>query len=112
MGAIKVEGVAELQAFLGDQAKLSAVRKAVMKNGARLQSRAMHNAPVKTGFLRRSIGLEIADNGLTAIVEPTASYAPYQEYGTRFMQAHPFVRPALASTEPEFERDIKKALEG
>ena len=45
-------------------------------------------------------------------VEPTAEYAPYLEYGTRFMKEHPFVKPALEKVKPKFIRDVKKIMGG
>ena len=47
-----------------------------------MQEKAQRNAPVDTGHLKRSIGLETTDAGMAAEVEPTADYAPYVELGT------------------------------
>ena len=50
------------------------VKRIVKSNGAALQESAQRKVPVDTGNLKRSIGLEIRDSGLTAEVEPTAEY--------------------------------------
>jgi HK97 gp10 family phage protein len=35
--------------------------------------------------------------GLLAIIGTSTHYAPYIEFGTRYMAAQPFLRPALAA---------------
>ena len=81
---IKITGMKELQKKLERCEKLEAVKTVVKKNGSELQAKAQGKAPVDTGHLKRSIGLDITDEGLTAEIEPTADYAAYVEYGTRF----------------------------
>lgn len=104
---IKIEGIAELDKKLARSIKKQAVRSIVKKNGAALQKKAQKNAPVDTGTLERSIGLEIKDDGMTAVVEPTAEYAAYVEYGTRFMKAQPYLKPAFEEQQRKFESDMK-----
>ena len=48
---------------------------------------------------------------MTAEVEPTADYAPYVEYGTRFMEAQPYLKPAFDDQKEKFKRDMKKLVE-
>jgi HK97 gp10 family phage protein len=50
-------------------------------------------APVRTGFLRDSIGCDI--EGLDLTLYAGADYASYVEFGTRRMSAEPFLRPAF-----------------
>ena len=50
-------------------------------------------APVRTGALRDSIVAEMT-GALTATAGTPITYAIYQEFGTRFMAAHPFLIPA------------------
>ncbi len=54
-------------------------------------------APVRTGNLRRSITHRVLGDGKRwyALVGTNVKYAIFQEYGTRFHVAHPFMRPAL-----------------
>lgn len=78
------------------------------------ENEAKRNAPVDTGNLRRSIHSIVYSDGQVVGVDtdrPLPPYAPgsgvvgyigtncgygvYQELGTRFMDAHPFLRPAL-----------------
>ncbi len=121
MAGIRIEGLDELEKQLKKNATLNDVRKVVRKHAADLQTKAQRKAPVGTpastgipgyvgGTLKRSIGLEIRDNGLTAEVEATAEYAPYVEWGTRFMKAQPFIKPALEEVEPRFKSDMQKLV--
>lgn len=54
-------------------------------------------APWKTGRLRSSITHEVSrdDRGLYGRWGTNVEYALFQEFGTRHMPAHPFLRPAL-----------------
>lgn len=108
---IKLTGVRELQKKLKQNAVLDDVKQVVKHNGSELQTKAQRNAPVDTGNLKRSTGLGIRDKGMTAEVEPTAEYAPYVEYGTRFMNAQPFVGPAFHEQKEKFIKDLKKLVE-
>jgi HK97 gp10 family phage protein len=60
------------------------------------------NAPELTGYLRANIGenTHASTAGIEVVVGPgkKAFYAIFQEFGTRFQGAKPFVRPAFEST--------------
>lgn len=107
---IKITGMNELRTGLDKRMDLKAVRTVVQKNGADLQRNAQEKAPVDTGTLWRSIGLDLTDSGLTAIIAPTVEYAPYQEFGTRYMDAQPFVGPAFNEQKNKFVNDLKKLV--
>ena len=104
MPKIKLEGMEKLQVKLKKNVQMSDVK----ENGKSLQEAAQRKAPVDTGTLKRSIGLEIRDGGLTAEVEPTAEYAAYVEYGTRYMNAQPYMRPSYTAQKEQFKSDLKK----
>ncbi len=95
MPKVKIVGVEKLQKKLRKNVDMEEVKKVVRHNGAEMQAKVQRNAPIDTGNLRRSVGLEIRDNGLTAESEATAEYAGYVEYGTRYMKAQPYMRPAF-----------------
>jgi len=63
----------------------------------RVRNMAKRLAPVDRGILRASIQQEIRqEHGeLTARIGTNVKYAVYQEFGTRYMKAQPFLRPAL-----------------
>ena len=93
---IKVDGMAQTRVLLKAIASKeeAAARKLVKEGAALVQERAMRTVPVDTGNLKRSILIDIAPDGLSGTVTATADYAAYVEYGTRFMGARPFMRPA------------------
>ena len=108
---IKIVGMEKLQKKLKDNVRMEDVKRVVRHNGAEMQTKAMQNAPVDTGTLKRSIGLEITDGGMSAEVEPTAEYAPYVELGTRFMEAQPYLKPAFDEQKEKCKKDMKKLVE-
>lgn len=127
MGVIRIEGLEELQKKLRKNADLDDVKKVVRQNGSELQRRIKRKADFKghyewekgkgkvfkkaTGTTKRSVSLDIKDGGLTAESGPTTDYAEYLEYGTRFMEAQPFVKPAMDEQAKQFERDLRKLVE-
>lgn len=114
MATIKVEGLDKLQKSLKEKVTLSDVKRVVRHHGAGLQERMQSEADFtrgyQTGTTKRSIGLEIKDSGFTASVGPETEYSPYLEYGTRFMDAQPFVKPAYDSQKGKFKRDMQKLV--
>ena len=109
--SIKIVGVEELQAKLKKNVRMDDVKRVVQQNGSELQSKAQNYAPVDTGTLKLSIGLNITDGGLTAKSEATAEYAPYQEWGTRYMEAQPYMKPAFNDQKHQFKSDMKRLTE-
>lgn len=116
MAVIQVMGKEELAEFLGKHKKdvIEKSKKAVKIWGSEFQKAVKQTPPTPhyTGTLVRSIRLDIADQGLTAVVYPTVHYAEYLEYGTRFMNAQPFMRPTLQKIEPMFIRTMDKIMDG
>ena len=108
---VKLSGISEMKRALEKQAKVEQMVCSVVKlNGAELQERAQRNAPVDTGNLRRSISLSVKDGGMTAEVTATADYSAYVEYGTRYMEAQPYMQPAFNVQKDIFVDDLKRAL--
>jgi len=114
MPKIKVTGLDKLQKRLKENVTMDDVKRVVSHNGAQLQKRMQDAADFtrgyQTGTTKRSIGLEITQNGFTAEVEPGTDYSPYLEYGTRFMDAQPFVKPSLDEQKAKFKRDMQKLV--
>lgn len=123
---IKFEGIEKLEKALKENVKLTDVKKVVKHHGAALQENAQENADFRghwawkkgsgrvfqkpTGTLKRSIGLEFENDGLTAVVEPGVDYAAYVELGTRFMEAQPYLKPAWEQQHTKFKRDLEKLM--
>lgn len=106
------KGNNQLVAALNERADLDLVREALRINGAELQSKAMRKAPVDTGNLKRGITIQsdLADRGMTIRVTSQAEYSPYVEYGTRYMAAKPFMRPAYKEQKAQFKADMKRIM--
>lgn len=114
MASLKITGLDKLEKALKPNATLADVRKAVRSNGSQLQRKMQQKADFskgyQTGTTKRSIGLEMQDGGYTASVGPETEYSPYLEYGTRFMEAQPFIRPALEEQKRQFFDDLEKLM--
>lgn len=114
MSGIKIKGMKELEEQLKENITLNDVKKVVRKNGSDLQRKIQRNADFEKGYqtgdTKRSIGLEITNGGMSAESEPKTEYSKYLEYGTRFMKAQPFVRPAFDEQERKFEADMQKLV--
>ena len=112
MAEIKVTGLKELEKALKENVRMDDVKRVVRHNGSQLQKKMQTNADFtkgyQTGQTKRSIGLEIVDSGFAAEVEPTTDHSPYLEYGTRFMEAQPFVGPAFNEQSEKFKRDMDR----
>ena len=121
MPKIKFEGLDSLEKKLKANVTLDDVRRVVRQNGSELHTKMMEEADFKghykgkkfkkpTGTTKRSITLDLKDGEMTAEVEPETEYSPYLEYGTRFMEAQPFVRPAFEKQADKFKRDLEKLV--
>ena len=108
--SVKIVGLARMIKGLTDiyRNSDSEIGRVVKANTAELQQKEMRSVPVDTGFLKRSILLTMKDNGLTGVVEPTATYATFVEFGTRFMAAQPYVRPNYDAQAKQFIQDMQK----
>lgn len=122
MARIEIKGLDKLEKALKEDMTLTEVKKVVRKNGSELQTKIQRNADFQghwgyvpgkgrafippTGALKGSVRLEITDGGFTAESGPTKEYGEYVEYGTRFMDAQPFVRPALEAQVRKFKSDM------
>ena len=115
-------GFDELEKLMQKSANVTnAVKAAVRRNGNELKNRMVRKADFRghyegkkfvapTGTTKRSIEEHIAADGLSVTVGPTTEYAPYLEYGTRFMQPQSFVRPAWTEQVPKFVRDLENII--
>ena len=84
-----------------------AVKKIVKEHTANMQTEAQKLAPVDTGNLKRSIRLELLKGGMAGTVISPADYSGYQEFGTRFMAAQPYMGPAWRKERPIFISELR-----
>lgn len=111
---MKLTGMDKLLKALNDKQDISDVKRVVKMNGYELEGSMKRNASFikgyQTGTTKRSMRLVYEDGGLTVKVFPTTEYAPYLEYGTRFMTAQPFVRQSYYSQFFQFQEDLKRLM--
>lgn len=118
---MKITGADKLVSALKERATLDDVFNTVKMNGSELEKKMRKRAVFKghyrgnrfiksTGATARSIYLDVTDGGLTSTVQPKMEYAPYLEYGTRFMSAQPFVRPSYAEQKKIFIKDMMRLM--
>ena len=114
MAKLKVEGLDKLEKALKENVTMDDVKRVVRHNGQELQRKIQQNADFTRGYAtgqtKRSVDLQIKDGGFTADSGPTTEYSPYLEYGTRFMDAQPFVRPAYTEQKAKFNQDMQKLV--
>ena len=114
MSGIEIKGLDKLERQLKKNVSLNDVKRVVRHNGAQLQQKIQRNAEFEKGYqtgrTKESVGLDIVDSGMTAESGPATDYAPYVERGTRFMDAQPFVEPALEEQEKKFQSDMQKLV--
>lgn len=75
-----------------------------------VEAHAKNVAPVDTGALKNSIAAERVQP-LLWHVAPHVKYAIYVEYGTRKMQAQPYMRPAAERVREPFIAAMKRLIE-
>lgn len=117
--SVKVKGLDKLEKRLKKNASLNDVKTVVSKHGTQMQQKMVQNADFRghyegkkfvkpTGATRRSIHGEKIQGGFGYEAGPTTHYSPYLEFGTRFMESQPFVKPAFEAQKKDFKRDLKK----
>ncbi|RLI18381.1 hypothetical protein DRO44_01310 [Candidatus Bathyarchaeota archaeon] len=106
-----LEGVEEFEKAVEklDSAMQRQIHEQLAKWAANVKDAAKQLAPVRTGYLRSSLYAEI--QGWTAKIGAEASYAGFVEFGTRYMQARPYIYPALQRHLPQLEQIILEALD-
>lgn len=95
----------------GMDAKLeNGIKRSLILSGVLVAQRATKKSPIDTGRLKRSITHSMPkQTGKLAYqvdVGTNVEYAPFQEFGTKFMKEQPYLRPALE----ESREDIKKLI--
>lgn len=79
--------------------------------GGVAETHAKRYSPVDTGNLQGSI-THWQYNENTEIIGTDVEYAPYQEFGTYKMAAHPFLRPAIENHVKEYVQIAKQVFKG
>lgn len=116
MANVKITGVKELVAKFQQIEKQ--MQGAILKNAALsgalvIQNSAIDKCPVDSGDLKQSIHNEISvSNATYAEIEvgTDVEYAAYVEFGTRFMAAQPYMRPAFDEESDNAVSEVGSAL--
>lgn len=69
----------------------------LLRVGIQVQNYARELCPVDTGRLRASITMDSGrdSRGAWVTIGTNVEYAPYVEFGTRYMSPQPYMRPAV-----------------
>ena len=110
MTNIVIEGGDEMVRAIRNRFNEDKVARVVKRNTAQAQQKAMRLAAVDTGFMKRSITMRIDITGLAGYIVAGASYSSYVEFGTRYMDSQPFMRPAAREQAPIFINDLRNLL--
>jgi HK97 gp10 family phage protein len=106
-----VKGVKEFQAAMHqfDSGVQRHVHRLLASWAADVKALARQLVPVRTGHLRQSIYAEVHE--WIVRIGAEATYALFVEFGTRYMQARPYLYPAIQAYLPELEQIIRDAIE-
>lgn len=113
MASVWFEGIEQLNSLSADLTHAGLIiahrgSKAVHKIGQDVVHDGQAFAAVDTGNMRNGIGVDYDGDGLGFEAGPTASYAPYQEYGTSRMAPHAFMGPSLDRNTPPFVAAVEE----
>lgn len=115
---VTFKGAPEMQDFLkqAPEAIRKATKKSLKQAAVLVKTEAVRNCPVRTGHLRSTIYYRVNGNEYGFTVGASAKYGGYVEYGTRYMRAQPYIRPAFifvmqnikSATGKEIEKELEK----
>ncbi|EEX27729.1 HK97 gp10 family phage protein [Lactobacillus jensenii] len=121
---IQVDGVeTTIRGKLNSQRKIQKFRSVVKEYGAKLQDQIQTNMSetykghyvgkkfvLPTGATKRSVTVSLINNGMIAEVGPHTYYAPYLEFGTRYIPKGKYatVYPALNKISPKFISAVRE----
>jgi HK97 gp10 family phage protein len=106
-----VEGVEEFQTAMErlDSGMQRWVHRQLASWAADVKALAKQLVPVRTGYLRSTIYARVSE--WVAVVGADAPYALYVEFGTHYMQAQPYLYPAIEQHLPRLEEIICEAID-
>jgi HK97 gp10 family phage protein len=106
-----VKGIEEFQQAMRnfDSGIQKHVHRLLASWAADVKALAKQLVPVRTGHLRQSIYAEVRE--WVVRIGAEATYALFVELGTRYMQARPYLYPAIQAHLPELESIIRDAIE-
>ncbi len=105
-GSIYADVRVDLSALKAMLAELPSREEKILAKAAfdvenRAKDNITDNDQVDTGYMRAAVAT-MQQSRFTWLVVAGAEYSLYQEMGTRFMRARPFLFPALEAIRPKF----------
>lgn len=88
-----------------------AIDREVKLSALRVEKGAKKNAPWDTGWLSNNIYANYIGFLQAEVISPV-EYSIYQEYGTRYMFAQPFLFPAVQADWPLFQKRLTNIVRG
>ena len=110
---IKVNGLPEALSKLKkyQSRKKKQIKEELVIGGFKIETLAKQTAPWEYGRLSGSITMDDGDLALLVVrVGTHIKYAPYQEFGTKFMAAQPYLYPSFFAYENEIVKAIGRVL--
>jgi len=106
-----VKGIEEFQQAMRnfDSGIQKHVHRLLASWAADVKASARQLVPVRTGHLRQSIYAEVRE--WVVRIGAEATYAMFVEFGTRRMQARPYLYPAIQMYLPQLEEIIRDSIE-
>lgn len=101
---IKIEGLDKVTKNLSPLHVAPARRRFLTRVALIVERNAKKRARVRTGHMRRSITYQV--QGDRAIVGTNVKYAPFQEFGTRYITPNRFLRGGLEDSQGAIRREI------
>jgi len=106
-----MEGIEEFKALMQqfDSGMQCHVQRLLAGWAEKVKELAKQLVPVRTGYLRNSIYAQISE--WVVEIGAEATYALFVELGTRYMQAQPYLFPAIQEYLPQLETIICEAID-
>ncbi|MGM0260485.1 HK97-gp10 family putative phage morphogenesis protein [Enterococcus sp. AZ102] len=105
---VAFDGLKELQKALKENLDMNLVKQVVKNNTDEMTKNAQRIAPVDTGNLKGKIGSETKSGGMIGVMTSKAPYSGYLEFGTRFTDKKPFIKPAFEKQKVKFKSDLMR----
>lgn len=88
-----------------------AIDQEIKLSSLRVEKRSKKMAPWDTGWMSNNIYASVVGLMQAEVISPV-EYSIYQEYGTRYMFAQPFLFPALQTDWPLLQKRLTKLVRG
>ncbi len=82
----------------------------MVETGQLMVGVAKRMAPVDTGRLRAGIVFHYNHSKFNLTLVADAPYSEFQEFGTRFFRAHPFIRPAIEAASKFWKGNVRLGM--